>query len=69
MIQKVICDMAHICGEADGCDHSYPHEIEIFESGYRDKNAKCTDWDECEFHRVRCIPFGIDFGIEELFEL
>jgi hypothetical protein len=63
--------MAHICGEADGCDHSYPHEIEIFDYLIvcDDINAKCTDWDECEFHRVRCIPFGIDFGIEELFEL
>jgi hypothetical protein len=66
---KVICTRAHICDVADGCDHSYPHEVEIFESHYKGNPTKCTEWDECEEHRVRCVTYAIDFGIEEMFEL
>lgn len=68
MNQKVICDRALICEHTDGCDHSSPHEVEIFESRYNDSGVnKCTDLDDCEEHMVRCIPIGIDFDIEELF--
>lgn len=69
MDQKVICTRAHVCAEADGCDHSFPHKIEIFDGQYSKGLVKCTDWDNCEDHRVRCIAYGIDFEIEELFLL
>ena len=71
MNQKVICIKAHECEEADGCEHSTPHEVEIFNNQPDGSSWKCTDWDECLDYKIRCqyIGIGIDFELDGMFYL
>ena len=71
MIQKVICDHVGVCKEEKfGCNHAQPHEIEVWQKYKSTDMTDCTCQDSCnDFRAVRCIPFCLDFEIEELFLL
>lgn len=70
MNQKVICDRAFKCEEKNECEHSKPHYPETFHSEYSDRpDVTCMESDDCLDYKVRCIPIGIDFDIEELFTI
>lgn len=65
MSTKVICDRAYLCPDKN-CEHGEPHVEELWEGTGVDR---CTDEDQCGGHTVRCVSIGIDFGIEEYFEI
>lgn len=71
MKQKVICDKAFICEEADGCDHAKPHFPELFHASKHSNKPDytCVEMDQCSGYEVKCIPIGIDFELDGMFSL